>query len=593
MFFYTPQKDSFKAAAQQHFNSILWSFVIFTLLLKEPLPLANAHYIQFNHNAFRSNNNFVIPTLSKPPLDQHLGSRELSPAEYMVDLSNAVTYRILHYHSVLNRNNFAFSPTALMSVLIALYEGSAGRSALELRNVLQLPNSRDVIRVGYRDIHRKLRTYFFGSENPLKGLSLNKDNVTITRGYEAVLVFYGYDLGMDMVSSTTSSPSSTTPTANITDGMEILKTTKSPTTEYTTSLPNTKNNTEYVPTDSSDSISIMPDTTLSSTTLSIDTDGSTKTVKVNETTTITGLISSTQMSTTEESTGMPGMPSTTTEGDIINISDVTTSAETDAALDPTKENDAAELVAESPIESKTAPFQRLQKIRPIQQPSAKLQAPPTSVSTPKHNYLPQYIRSRNNRPKRHLIGLKEGDANLFVNFFNPHHQKHRGLYTITHPITGTTSLGQFTSDYEVETLDARLLNVAHDKSNYGYNTDVISHVFYLATQELIHTTFKVYNAVLYFKYFEDLKISVLELELDTPNYNLMILLPDYQIDLISSTASLELAPPLRLMRKQLKPRWVQAIIPDFKLHGTTFLTNDLQNLLAYTDNFSLFKEILD
>lgn len=120
------------------------------------------HYIQIDHEEFRASG-FPHPHFPPPPLTpldhlpQVLATKELTPAEVMVDLTNDLTHRMLHYHSILNRNNFAFSPTALVSVLVALYEGSAGNSAAELRNVLQLPNNRDVIRVGYRDIHRRLR----------------------------------------------------------------------------------------------------------------------------------------------------------------------------------------------------------------------------------------------------------------------------------------------------------------------------------------------------------------------------------------------------------------------------------------------------
>lgn len=44
-----------------------------------------------------------------------------------------------------------------MSVLVALYEGSNGRSNIELKEALQFPTERDIIRVGVRDIHRRLR----------------------------------------------------------------------------------------------------------------------------------------------------------------------------------------------------------------------------------------------------------------------------------------------------------------------------------------------------------------------------------------------------------------------------------------------------
>lgn len=125
---------------------------------------SHAHFIQIDHEEFRASG-YPHPPMPPAPLThleldhfpQVMAGKPLTPAEVLVDLTNDLTHRLLHYHSILNRNNFAFSPTALVSVLVALYEGSAGRSANELRNVLQFPNNRDVIRVGYRDIHRRLR----------------------------------------------------------------------------------------------------------------------------------------------------------------------------------------------------------------------------------------------------------------------------------------------------------------------------------------------------------------------------------------------------------------------------------------------------
>lgn len=571
----------FAIGRRPHGNCNWGSSVILAFSLLQLVSPTHAHFIQIDNNAFRYNY-FPRPPLDPPApappslaqaeqLPRRFDARQLSPAELMADLSNDLTYRILHYHSILNRNNFAFSPTALMSVLIALYEGSAGRSALELHKVLMLPNSRDVIRVGYRDIHRRLRTYFFGSENPLKGLSLNKDNVTITHGFETVLTFYGYDLGMDMVSSTVSLPYSTTPILNITDEIRMTTTTNTPKI-YTTTDPTKftiQDSTEKMSAKENNIIStIKPETTISSLTTIAETETITNTTP--EDTTTEKVTTTTELLAAEKvNTVTP--PTTTTEETTTETNDDKTTI-TLASITESSD-DAAEFVAATPIEFNSSQFQRLQKMRPIHMPSSKLQAPISPISTPKHNYLPQYARSRSGRHKRHSTGFKEIDTNLFVTLFNPQHQLHHDLYAITQPITGPGSLRQYTNEYDVENLEARLL-----KSNYGYNTDVISHVFYLGNQQLVHTTFKVYNAVLYFKYFEDLKMSTLELELDTPDYNLIILLPDSPVDLISTTASLGLAPSLRLMRKQLKPRWVQAIIPDFKLHGIIFLTNDLQNM---------------
>lgn len=83
--------------------------------------------------------------------------KKLQPVEVMVDASNHLGLKILHLHSNLNKNNIAFSPCGLMSVLVALYEGSAGRSTIELKEALKFPNERDIVRVGVRDIHRRLR----------------------------------------------------------------------------------------------------------------------------------------------------------------------------------------------------------------------------------------------------------------------------------------------------------------------------------------------------------------------------------------------------------------------------------------------------
>ncbi|KAH8388471.1 hypothetical protein KR093_007455 [Drosophila rubida] len=544
----------------------------------------HAHYIQIDHEEFRASG-YPHPPLPPAPLTplelDHLphvvATTPLTPAEVMVDLTNDLTHRLLHYHSILNRNNFAFSPTALVSVLVALYEGSAGRSASELRNVLQLPNNRDVIRVGYRDIHRRLRTYFFGSDNPLKGLSLSRNNVTVLKDFETVLMFYGYDLSIDMVSSTP---------ANITATNTTISNNATAEAE-TTTIADQETTTE------------TPTTTLAT---------------AEETTT-----TPTPTTTTEE-------PTTTTEAEA-SSTEAAAATGSGEATEAAGEDEAAELVSAFVAEEDAEPFLRIQKARVSRLPTSKLQAPlkHTNPITPKPNYLPsariavmpmmarqiaapvqrkattppptgrQQVatttpatqttsrKAKVARQKRHVLGYKDLDANLFVALFSPHGPHSAAAHPLHIP--PTAGFTHITNEFEPHYIS----DAAESKTNY--NTDVISHVFYLGSQQVVHTTFKVYNAVLYYKYFEHLKMSVLELELDTPEYNLMILLPDYHMDIVAAAASLKLGPTLRLMRKQLKPRWVQAIIPDFKLHGTMFLTNDLQNqipLLGWHFYFLLF-----
>ncbi|XP_073847516.1 serpin 85F [Musca autumnalis] len=521
-----------------------------------------------------------LPPPPPPPSSIHIPSgREITPAECMVDLTNDLAYRILHYHSILNRNNFAFSPTALMSVLVALYEGSNGKSSTELKNVLQLPSNRDIIRVGYRDIHRRLRTYFFGSDNPLKGLSLNKENVTITRDFEAILTFYGYDLGMDMVVSSTPVPTTTTATS--------IETTTTPSTTIPTTLAPTTTPETIDTTAATMEITTTPTTV---TTTLVPT-----TTPLPSTTTTTEAVTTAESTTSETTeTASESVPTqteikrtettTTTEATSPDETTVETTTETPAAPST---DEAAELISSFVAEANSEPLSRIiQQARVTRLPSAKLQAPRLMKSPPQANYLPAQRKSKRlsvtiNRKKRHLLGLKDFDSHLFVNLLSNEPFLH-SLAPIAALNTPHAAYIPVSNEFEVDT-DPNFINTSPTAAGVkqNYNTDVITHVFYLSSQQIIYTTFKVYNAVLYYKYFEHLRMSVLELELDTPEYNLIILLPDYNSDLVAAAASLRSGPKLRVMRKQLKPKWVQAIIPDFKLHGTIFLTNDLQNLGIY------------
>jgi serine protease inhibitor len=83
--------------------------------------------------------------------------KKLQPVELMVDRTNQLGFTILDLHSILNKNNIAFSPCGLMSVLVALYEGTGGKSSIELKDALSFPRERDIVRIGVRDIHRRLR----------------------------------------------------------------------------------------------------------------------------------------------------------------------------------------------------------------------------------------------------------------------------------------------------------------------------------------------------------------------------------------------------------------------------------------------------
>ena len=414
------------------------------------------------------------------------------------------------------------------------------------------------------------QTYFFGSDNPLKGLSLNKENVTITRDYETILMFYGYDLGIDMVSSTMTTPITTTETMSSTalpKEEELVTMPMSTDTTPPATLPSDTNITTSTATTESTSPLQVNVTTVESTKLTnIDKDGISTTTLTLEDTTETSSIKTEDQ---EITTAIEAITETVT---------VSSAAEIEA-------KEVAELITSFVAEDNSEPFLRTQKARVTRLPSARLQAPITSKVKPQNNYLPVQKKSArlNRRNKRHLFGLKEFDSKLFITLFNSESQVNNPLLSTGPVLTGLPAYFQLSHDYEVDT-DPNFIAHSQTSSNLkqNYNSDVISHVFYLNNQHIIYTTFKVYNAVLYYKYFDHLRMSVLELELDSTEYNLIILLPDYNTELATAASSLRSAPKLRIMRKQLKPKWVQAIIPDFKLDGTMFLTNDLQNVSKFS-----------
>ncbi|XP_015598832.1 mucin-5AC isoform X2 [Cephus cinctus] len=113
------------------------------------------------------------------------------PVDIMTDVVNDLGVRILQQYT--NDGNVAFSPTGAGFVLAALYEGSAGRGNEEIAEALGLPRDRDIMRVGLRDVHRRLRSYL-SADGFLGGLTLNKENTKLRPEYEDILRFYGFDL---------------------------------------------------------------------------------------------------------------------------------------------------------------------------------------------------------------------------------------------------------------------------------------------------------------------------------------------------------------------------------------------------------------
>ena len=130
--------------------------VIALLLLLSTLHIENSFSVSL----------YTLISNAEHVLNDNRIPKKLEPVEIMVDATNKLAASILDVHSRNNKNNIAFSPCGLMSVLVALYEGSGGKSAFEIKEALNFSHERNIIRVGVRDIHRRLRV---GSKNYLSG----------------------------------------------------------------------------------------------------------------------------------------------------------------------------------------------------------------------------------------------------------------------------------------------------------------------------------------------------------------------------------------------------------------------------------------
>lgn len=408
-------------------------------------------------------------------------------------------------------------------------------------------------------------------------MSLNKENVTILPHYESILAFYGYDLSADMISQVTLN--TLVPINNDLDFQSPNISGSGNRSEFTTTVEppvNTTlignnsasgiddvevlNFTRSSGNGSSDASDIGTTLPLIATTTSLQIDKSTTVIKTSTATTTTTAATTTTTTSTTTTAPPPTDPPLVSGESLADL--------------------GAELISSLINAANSETFARIQKNQSNNKPpSAKLQAPLIPM-TPRINYLPAQKKSSpyfaGKRHRRHSpIDQKD---QWFLNWYNANLGK---LSSHSYPFKSDINEEiAFMEPWSFNKPDPSSLHSNHEQLHPNYNTDVISHVFYLSNKRTIYTTFKVYNAVLYHKYFEQWHMSVIELELDTAEYNLIILLPDFNADLLSSAASLNFptVPKLRAVRKQLKPKWVQAIIPDFRLHGVTFLTNDLQNV---------------
>lgn len=459
--------------------------------------------------------------------------KKLQPVELMVDATNHLGFTILDLHSKLNKNNIAFSPCGLMSVLVALYEGSGGKSAVELKEALKFPRERDIVRIGTRDIHRRLRSYFYKKENLLSGLIFNKENITIRQEYETVLRFYGYDL--DGASNMLSDSQ-----MNV-DGMNNV-------------------------TDSTDSST--PKVTNSTSTTAV--------IETEEPTTIVSSTSENEANVTgenvdEDLTTTPQSEEVSEDDESGTEDDETTVASTrkrrgrlGRGLRTKHRRDKKQLSSSPTYVNATKNRASNRRSRSYEIPDYESEfhldvvthyAPLTSLSTT--STLPPISQIQSSTPQH-----ASHEHNLY------HHHHHHQPSTTETPIHTPKP-----------SLEKRRIN-NHKDLFENVNSDTIEHIFYLNEYETVRVPYKLYDTVMKYAYINSLQSSFLEIDLDSEYYNLIIIIPDYQDGLNTLTSKLRThsANTLRFVRNSMDFFWIKTIVPKFNLKGNTILTSDLQNM---------------
>ncbi|EAT42298.2 AAEL006137-PA [Aedes aegypti] len=430
----------------------------------------------------------------------------------MVDKTNHLGFRILYLHSKGNKNNIAFSPCALASILVALYEGADGKSASEIHENLVVPYDKDILRVGYRDIHRRLRSYFYRRENLLSGLSLSSENITIRPEYESILKFYGYDLeNIPEMKMQTTTLAPTSP-----DYME--------TTTFITDYDMTSSEEEQSTTES-----IATTFDLSMGSAEPDGDGS----------------------TTTESEQQSEETETTTVTIDANDAETTTASEDETTEEETSETPAEDEQTEEPTEEPATEGgeKRRRNLRKRGQKQSQVHRRQSQA-----NYRRRMLRARRSPEEFDLVSHQRFLQNFLLQDV-----------TTASPFAAFPAFSERSNQFQQD----RLLD------------DTIEHNFYLSETETVKVPYKIYNTILKYAYIDRLQSTVLELELDSDDYKLIIILPDYEFgmsNLMKLLQNGENVPNMRDIVKQMAPSWVKTIVPKFTLKGNIILTSDLQNV---------------
>ncbi|CAH0557964.1 unnamed protein product [Brassicogethes aeneus] len=548
----------------------------------------------------------------------HHKVHQVVPRDYMVDVVNDLGLKLLAVHNEDNDNNIALSPYGALSMLVVLGEGLAGDALHEIQHAAHLPNDISIVRVGLRDIHRHLKSYFIPKEGFLAGLTLNHDNVTLNSNYEDILKFYGFDVAsfnnaLYPAPMTTEKPESTTTMVTETKEMnittmqpttEVKMTTMQPTTEVkmTTMQPTTevKMTTEMTATElpTTKKMEVTTLKSLAETSTEITTENSTLSADVetknNETTTVMpeSTVQSTEATTTMETTSvkestteaktttreveetttmMPTSttvgttPMTTTEGTTVST-EITAESTNLTPTETTLPND--DLIASITENILTTNF-AITTIVPFDTTTTNLEY--FSTQEP---FIQEILPTQ--EPYEYPF---YGDSTVAPDFY-PEVDSRENLLVQNNATTLKRS-ARSVVDYII----AKYYDNSYDSYDHHHHKEAPGYVpeepltFYAhGKYRESGVNFMQYDAVLPFLYVPHLNALALSFPLDNTKYYLLLLLP-LNVDGINDLiCDLRLNGSLKFIIENLKLTRVKATIPSFMLKGYVVLTPTLQKL---------------
>ncbi|KAJ8734988.1 hypothetical protein PYW08_014238 [Mythimna loreyi] len=550
------------------------------------------------------------------PIEIKLWDTGRTPLAHMVDATNGFGLKVLAEHNFLNDNNIAFSPYGLMGIMVALYEGVDGESSYQIQRGMQLPWNRNVMRIGFRDIHRTLKTYFVPEEGFLAGLALNNENVTFNEPYKKILRFYGFDLENDQLptlapetnstsndtNTTTTSPAGSSDATTTTVAMtadskparEDLSTTP-PTREETTSTTNP--NAETISdldirgaTSTTANPSAAPNA--ESTPMSTATTTETTSIRITETT--TQLTTTSQvMETTTQAPTVDTSPTTTTvapstaavaETEPVSMSSQVTNALTN---EPTTNNEVD--MSSTVLETSTVPATTVDGTPSTEQSSTLDGSSPQTTltdmtqtassvmdtSTITSTTLTETTPMSTESPQTEQMStMTMDDMTTTLNSVTPANES--TIETLERKKKSIVDFIFTNPPYIDDYLYYRSYDIGSDPSNPSFDDKM----FLANGLRSVQVTYMRYDTVLEHAYLPHLEASALRLPLDSDRYYLLVVLP-------TRGGSPELGRLLSRMAREsdlsdiysvLRPRRVKGIVPSFTVKGHVTLTTDLQKL---------------